>query len=321
MQTGAPAMLDKHLFYHSYSGEPMPNAFAVRGDDFYLIAYTNEDALPLQSDVIRILQHELGHLVSPAGNAYDSTHSPVFRECVADAFSLLRSLQKPVPNESWANIRVWKHAKQLALDGTSCLTMSVLNMIPALQRTYDLATLTPVETANCAYRISLKYAPESEDLKHWEAIFQHVTDVYNDNIANLEPALEKCAELMFKDSGAMSSEIFLIGKTILEPFINHQMGILSIEYSPEDISHINFNTPLWNEVREKIKNYPVTPIDPVQQRLDHMQVMGLFDLPIEGIIDPKQYETAETQADIKEKRQVYEQTQHAQKPRPTSPKA
>lgn len=116
-------------------------------------------------DSIGTMDHELGHLLSP--NA-ERTHG----ENVADAYAILRHLQRFDGQQTHADYAAWKRAMVFISGGhTSHLTTFTLDRILIDSQSADFVSLTPAQTVAIAREYARKHTPSQERLSKLSADF------------------------------------------------------------------------------------------------------------------------------------------------------
>ena len=186
---------------------------------------------------------------------------------------------------------------------TSHFALPTIQALGKLSEAHDIKSLTPVQTANLAYRSSLLYTIPKETLQRLQEIFKPVKQTYETRKArgekffSMEPYKE-CARIMFEDHGKDSQTVFTVGKAFLEPYLNKREDIIHWYYK----DHFGeFNGEFWDSIREKIKQRTEqeetkTPEQRLAQEAKDMMVLGRFDKDPNSKIDPHTYESAENMA-------------------------
>ncbi|MFH1158425.1 MAG: hypothetical protein V1721_06030, partial [Pseudomonadota bacterium] len=267
-----------------YHGDnPSTVAISMRDSGYLLMAYLGESAprTASEKETLNItLEHELDHGAGPTRQG--DGHSNLFREGKADVFSFIRHQQQQQDTGRLLEREIWDKAIALGLYGEiTHFTLPVLNELARLSQSHDLSKLTPVQTANFAYRVSLQYAPTEDQLRRLAEIFVPVKERYEAEKGLCDPVYRKCAEIMFEDHGDLSPMVFTAGKAFLDPFLNRRREILATKLSPKGAATIALQGDFWNDVRAKIKEREEkTKETPEQLRAREamdMQMLGLFD--------------------------------------------
>ena len=286
-------------------------AFAYQTSGRYLMAYVSNHKSramtsakePYEQEILAVLEHELGHLVAPAGHS--DRHSENFGECVADTFSFIRQQQQLASIKRPLEATIWISLRDFVLHNESLhLTAPVLAELQRLSQEHDLSKLTPVQSANLAYRLSLQYAYSKKQLRELEKIFEPVR-----RNTDPESALKKCAEIMLADHGEYSPIVFTIGKNLLEPFLNQNMDILTAALSRKK-ADLKLTGKFWNDIRAKIKNHEAaqaqeTPEQILAREATDLQALGRFDRQPDKMIGPKKYESKENRVHLASAREDY----------------
>ncbi|MCK5555605.1 MAG: hypothetical protein KAI76_05160, partial [Alphaproteobacteria bacterium] len=207
--------------------------------------------------------------------------------------------------------RIWNRSINLIINGeTDHFTLPVLKEFDCLSQSNDLLKLTPVQTGNLSYRLSLQYALADGQLRKLAKIFAPFRKEYDGNGEKLsEPALRKCAEIMLEDHGELSRIVFTSGKTFLAPFLKGDRKLISTWLLPENIPAFTFEGDFWNDVRAKIKErenqIKETPDQALASEAIDRQMLGFFDKDPNGKINPKKYKSKENLAYLKQQRENF----------------
>jgi hypothetical protein len=292
-------------------------AFAGYDSGYHLMAFVREPegrrmtswADSHERDILNILEHELGHLVAPAADFDNQTsHNRNFCESIADAFSFIRQQQECEKFTASLKATIWIRTMSfVCIDATSPLTAPVLTELMRLARNHDLSKLTPAQSANLAYRLSLQYACSEQELQQLKKIFEPVRQAYK---TDPHAALKKCAEIMFDDHGEHSQAVFAAGKAFLEPFLKQNMNVLTTVLTIKEAGDLKPEGKFWDDVRDKINAYESrqpkeTPRQRLARKTGYLQALGHFDRQPDKTIDPQKYETTENQAYLQSARQNY----------------
>ncbi len=242
------------------------------------------------------LRHELGHLVAPRGS-FEGMHGSNFKECIADAFSVLHQLQ----GNDAIRKRIEYRNKSAAVclvkkDDWTHFSSPVLKELNRLSEAYNLPDmkLTPVQTANLAYRLALLYAPARGIVFSVASAFRRGgPELFKGKGWDIEP-YKKCACIMFEDHGHLSSLVFLAGETFLDPYLNKREDLVGWKESKFRV----FDGEYWDSIREKIKERMLIERAAIhEQRFDYeardMMALGRFDKNPDVLIDPDAYESKE----------------------------
>ena len=147
--------------------------------------------------------HETGHVLAP--DFHDT-----LGENAADAYAMLRRLQRFGPDEADADYCGWKRALAFAITGaTSHLTTFTVDKIVLDAKTADFISLSPKETAAIARAYAKAHTPDDKALKQLAKAFAPVKG----KKAN-EETLREIARITL--AAKAGSDIFYIGSRILE---------------------------------------------------------------------------------------------------------
>ena len=243
----------------------------------------------------QILRHELGHLVAPRG-AFSGSYGYNLRECIADVFCVLyraedtATLQKRIEDTSFA--RAWG-----LIGGSDTLHFSstVLQKLKKLSATYNIPEmkLSPIQTANLAYRLCHMHAPAPASLAKAAEAFQPVRAALENPEGGSE-SLMACGLIMLNEAnaGKDSDLVFNAAKVFLEPYLNKREDIIGC--SKESFSF--FDEETWDPLREAIKAHAdVEEMETREQRLAQeardLLIFGCFSTDSHLRITPAVYES------------------------------
>ncbi|MBI3440785.1 MAG: hypothetical protein HY052_03105 [Proteobacteria bacterium] len=314
---------DLRYMQKAMKGRDPEKAIAVSGnfDDYDFMAYIGDDASKRlmtspsaadEQEVFGTLQHELGHLVCPG--AFHHHLGENFDECVAEAFSFIRQKQKYHVIKPQIEDMNWDRSMGLILlKKTSHIALTVLEELGKLAKRHDYSRLTPIQTANLAYRLSLQYSLPQERLDRLVKIFKPVKKAYEDDEISYADTFKRCWKTMLEDQGEDSDVVFIIGKTFLKSFLEKRMEILTPVFrSIEKASKVcgDLRGEFWDDVRQKIKTREAQlgRISSTQRLMNEaldMQMLGRFDKSPDAMINPEQYESKENQQYLKRAREAY----------------
>ena len=302
-------------------------AFASRSADCFQIVYMEPfeyGRTVREGKMSRELEHELAHIVFHWGLEKEEYRSIFFKRLMnvvlhrgrnfeenqADVFSFIRQRQQYQNNENLLEEQIFKRSVSLIINGeTDHFTLPVLKEFDRLSQSNDLSKLTPVQTGNLSYRLSLQYALADDQLRKLAKIFAPFRKEYNKNGKELsEPVFRKCAEIMFEDNGELSQMAFTSGKTFLAPFLNNDKKLMSSWMSSENIPTFVLEENFWNDVRAKIEERETQKKTPKQIRTSEaidMQMFGFFDKDPDSKINPKEYRSKKNLAYLKQQREAF----------------
>ena len=283
---------------------------SATGEGHYLMDVFINDPAELSTNA---LEHELGHLVAPGGVS-DNTN---FSECVAETFSLLYQQQvHPLRNQSEKS--KYEAAWRLLERGdVSHFYPPVLQSLERLSTSYNLKLLTPVQTANLAYRLSFVYGLEKKELKILTEAFKPLQRGYKKLGNGFDKALfKKFAGITLQTKNKDSCLAFMAGKAFLQPLLNKRQDIVT-GWSHKDFNI--FDGTFWDSIRKKIKQRArqeeaKTPEQRLVQEAKDMKVLGRFDKDPDSKIDPLAYESAENMAYLQRATDAYIKLKSADTP-------
>lgn len=310
---GAPT---QHLVMEATSNDEGFTAFAVPTDEYALIAYHVSDrkARTMASisdawrrEILATLEHELGHLVAPAG--IYSRYGDNFSECVADAFAFIRQQQKYRDVQRPLKATAWIRTHEFVLDRESLhFTLPVLSELHAMLQEYDLSRLTPSQSANLAYRLARQYACTKRQVRRLMRVFAPARRICKRR--GLKAALKKCAQIMLARRRKDAALIYAVGSALLRPYLDREVELIATIVRKRDAERLRLEGSFWDEVREKIawRDEELArqgARDALNREALHMQALGYFDSADGGLIDIEAYESQKNLARLKRARETY----------------
>lgn len=169
-------------------GEATIDTLSVAGRDFRIAvigidvarAHSEEfvsDAFPAWMDKLSILDHEIGHLLVPGG--YDDDTTAAHEECAADAYALLRHVQRfGDTTDIFMQLR-YSGAYSLMAGVRENYTVPVVDAIEREGRTADLTQLSLDDTIALAARLSAAHYWDDQRLKTAQRAFRKVEKYLN----------------------------------------------------------------------------------------------------------------------------------------------
>lgn len=155
-------------------------------------------------DDIGTFDHETGHALHPNCNTLDG-------ENTADAYAILRHLQRYHGQKTDIDYAAWKRAVVFMQSGIAThLTTFTIDKILIDSQTADFNSLTPKETAAVARDYARKHTPRAQRLKKLSNDFKPLAGKPLD-----DKTLRQLADITLK--AAPTSDTFYIGHRILAP--------------------------------------------------------------------------------------------------------
>jgi hypothetical protein len=311
--------VEKLGFTLSASGHHTPDEYY----DYYLMIFKEQEwrvhtsiNSPYKKEVQAIAEHELGHLVAPAG--LDRPLS----EIVAEIFSIIHQQQLyPTNRETLEQIEArnaFAPRRLITRSFTSHFDLPALLELKRIAETYELPRIhmTPVQAANFAYRLALFYSPSKKSMeqlkKYFEPIAKQLTEVFGEDVTRtnkdaIYEAAQETAKLILKDSGRQSSLTFKTAKAFLKPYLDKRDDLFQ-DWARDEFSV--FDGDFWDSVRDKIQERTLQEeAETTEQRLAHeardMMVFGRFDKDSGQKIDPAAYEAKENMDYLHRARDAY----------------
>ena len=283
------ALITRDTGWAAYTHDP-----AAEGEGYYLMTILASPYFESSSAALSTLKHELGHLVAPGG--LHARRNITFRECVADIFSILYRNESNTDLQEQILDRKGTGAVGIVLGGEmQHFTLLTTLELENLSKGYDLRNVasSPLQAANLAYRLSLRYTLPPKEMAEIAKFFEPVQQAANDPERGLIAAIEKCAEIVFDEHSQISRTAYLSARTWLMNFLAN------------DERHIEWRkkwlTPdFWTELQRKIDETDAvllkedeSPKPRLIRETKDMMVLGCFDKDPNSKIDPVQYESKE----------------------------
>lgn len=306
----------QNLVMEATSNDEGFTAFAVPTDEYALIAYHVSDRKArtmastsdaLRREILATLEHELGHLVAPAG--IYSKYGDNFSECVADAFAFIRQQQKYRDVQRPLKATAWIRTHEFVLDRESLhFTLPVLTELQAMLQEYDLSRLTPSQSANLAYRLARQYACTRRQLRRLMRVFAPARRICKRR--GLKAALKKCAQVMLARRRKDAALIYAVGSALLRPYLDREIELLATLVRKQDAQRLRLTGPFWDDVREKMawrdeELARQNARDSLNREALHMQALGYFDRDPSHTINIEKYESRKNQAHLQRRREAY----------------
>lgn len=255
-----------------------------------------------EKEIRGVLEHELGHIVAPCG--IDIRRGENFRECVADAYSFIRQQQQRRDALKSLDGAIWHNTINFIFENESVhFTTPVLIELKALSKRHDLSKLTPVEAANLAYRLSLKYAYKPAQLRTLKKAFEpYRKKIASGGGVSMKIIFRIMADKKYKKH---SEAVHQTGLSFLQPFFDERIDVLSIGMTRKKAKKGNkkLTGQFWNNARKKIAQHAnQNQINPLLRQLDDAELLGKFDPQKPGLIDPKFYESKANQKRLQKNR-------------------
>lgn len=290
---------------------PQASALPNSDDYFLMINYmSGPENAQHEMEVRRVLEHELGHLVGPGGHNHFTHH---FVECVADTFSFIRQQQKYPSAPDAMELSLFKNTLPFLLKGNADIfTAPAIQGFREFSEAHDVQelNLTPAQTANLAYRLSLRNALAPQELEKLAEIFEPVRRGYEGE-GGWRDALQECAKLMLEDHGEDTRKVFMTAKAVLTPFLEHDMNVLGTIFPPEAAENFQLTGDFWYDFRRKLKDreeqMKETPEQARERKIDYLEALGHFDADQDPnkLIDTAKYESPENDAHLEKAREEY----------------
>lgn len=128
-----------------------------------------------EKNLLFVLDHELGHLALKDGIGKENTlHAKILRECLADAYAVIRHYQRFGMDSDCSDLRLSPHRRTRDLAvcaGKEHFTTYVTDEIIRRRHLIDFDRLDPQQTADLARRFVLEYAPPAPLVEDIYAIY------------------------------------------------------------------------------------------------------------------------------------------------------
>jgi hypothetical protein len=208
-----------------------------------MLLYTQQHKYPFLDrrasqamETMFVFDHEMGHAVIPNAGYFDGKNKA---ECIADAYAVIRHLQRYGAGSAAIDMLVQQRAFQFIFrrGRASHLTSPVVEQILARRHEIAWDSLTPAETTKLAWRFAMEYAMHptlldviDRDLRKFQG---RIGDIQGGATASLQELAEK---VLSTDVSA----VFKYGAEALKLCFDRQMTgvILAGEY--------------WDNVRQQL---------------------------------------------------------------------
>ncbi len=173
---------------------------------FYPDKYPLFDPVDKDIDNIGTFDHETAHALHPDANGIDG-------ENTADAYAVLRHLQRYQGQKTYIDYAAWKRAMVFMQTGiTSHLTTFTIDKILLDSKTADFCSLTPAETSAIARDYARKNTPTKKRLNS----LKHDFNALKKQKFN-EQTMRQLADITLKADP--DSDTFYLGNRILQPLL------------------------------------------------------------------------------------------------------
>jgi hypothetical protein len=193
----------------------------------FVLLYTKENRYTFTDraqEILRIFDHELGHAIIPNAHYKDGKNKA---ECIADAYSVIRHLQRFGADSTFIDRLVQNRAFHFVFrKGRSThFTSPVTEQI--LARRHDIAWdhLTPQETTKLARRFALEYAMHPFLLDSIDASFKEFQGKIDDIQKGDASSLQKLAKEVLSTNGP---NFFKYGAMALKFCLDGQIPSLNL---------------------------------------------------------------------------------------------
>ena len=195
-----------------------------------------------ERDIMKTLDHELGHFVVPNALGGGDTESNFnFRECAADVFSCLKHLQRFGAGSNIIDRLAWKRAIKLVLHGEAGhFTSFALEALKSLQDKIDFKALTPQQVTALSWNIAAKFSLPQNLVKHLDETFETVRSKIAKGMA-VEEKLKLVADLLRDE---VDYHTFKSGLAHLKPHLETGTGFKG--------KTLNLSGEYWDGVRKAL---------------------------------------------------------------------
>lgn len=212
---------------HSVTSDGLHAIAMTTGRPFGIVAgkKTNDEM-----DALFAFNHELGHLVVPAGRPGVGPYfeklfemSPALHEAAADAYAVIRHLQKYGKDSGPVNHSSLRRAMDVIHHDTpEYYTAFTIEAVLADKEKIAAAKLTPEQTVEAAEKYAQRYVPSAEQIEAMRKDFALLKgELYKVSKGNLAP-FKKLAEITLDEKS--SPMTFYLGNRILGAFLGQTLN-------------------------------------------------------------------------------------------------
>jgi hypothetical protein len=195
-----------------------------------------------EQDLMRTLDHELGHLVVPdaLGGAKTQSHTN-FKECAADIFSCLKHIQRFGAGSNLIDKLAWKRAINLVSYGEiDHFTSFALDALRPLLDKIDVKALTPQQMTDLSWNIAAKFSLPENLIQQLDAAFKTVKSKVTKGAA-VEERLKPVADFL---CGDVDDHVFRAGLAYLKPYLETGTGFKG--------KSVDLSGDYWDMVRKTL---------------------------------------------------------------------
>lgn len=197
---------------------------------------------PMEVEVLAIFDHELGHIV--VNGAFESL-DPCYRECAADAFAVLRHMQRYGTNTDLIAIGGWRRAYDFVMSGDAGhFTTLAIEEINHLKDKIDFKAMTPQQMVHLATRIALEHTPHADTTNAMAMIFDPFRRALH-KTQDMAKALETLAGIALANKH--DYHVFKIAHCVLSTFLDGK--------ARNDNGPLILSGPFWDQARIDLKTH------------------------------------------------------------------
>ncbi len=179
-------------------------------DEVYYRRYFS-DNYPVTMEYYALFWHEMGHLLVPGG--YGSRYSGHMKEAVADAYAVLRCLQRFGQTDILDTLATDGAARAVTNDGVYA-TLGVVDRVRFLADKIDIAALSPEDTVALAGEIAREYRLDGRQLGPVAKFFSLLRQRWDeDENSSAEEMAQYAVSLMMQRPGR--HDVYRIGRHFL----------------------------------------------------------------------------------------------------------
>lgn len=198
-------------------------------------------------NILAVIDHELGHLVVPAGDDINTPDGTLRAETQADLFGMLRRMKRGGNNPHAPEMLAFSRARALLMTGDADaqehFTAFALMELAAMAKTTDLSKLTPLAATGMADLLGRQYALTAAEAKTLAESFAPYRDAVESGVP-LEDTLKTLAAVTLDEKASANTR--RLGGFVLSFYLD---GKINLHGKP-----LTLSGDAWDDVRAHLKD-------------------------------------------------------------------